>query len=107
MGDIKLNDGPDGQAVSWLAIETHILNVQGSDLILDSPDLLMRNYWQSCITLTPATDHYPGYAQALDDGHGGIRQMLVARRQFKTLGGSLLLVQRRLERSSNTKEAAS
>ncbi len=31
MDDIKLDDGPDGQAVSLLAIETCILNVEDSD----------------------------------------------------------------------------
>jgi len=37
MSDIRLDDGPDGQAEGWLTIETNVLNVLGSDLILDSP----------------------------------------------------------------------
>lgn len=31
MSDIRLDDRQDGQAESWLTIETNILNVQGSD----------------------------------------------------------------------------
>lgn len=57
MSDIRLDDGQDGQAGSWLTIETNILNAQGSDLIPDSTGLLGVNYRQSGITPTPATDH--------------------------------------------------
>lgn len=46
IGDIRLDDGQDGQAESWLTIETNILNAQGWDPILDSPGLLGVNYRQ-------------------------------------------------------------
>ena len=39
MSDIRLDNRQDGQAESWLTIETNILNVQGSDCSVSPNDL--------------------------------------------------------------------
>lgn len=43
MSDIRLDDGPEDQVDGWVTVETHVLNVHGSTLILDEPGRRKKN----------------------------------------------------------------